>query len=108
MGCQIPKMSRMMTPKKPIGELATLHSRSRPALPASTVPTFRKSARWGTPFVFANTKSKAALGLRVHVGAEDGVYAGLVAALLAEPAEQVGVEVERSRRKDAREIPRSA
>ena len=31
-------------------------------------------------------------GLRLHVGAEDGVDAGLVAALLAEPAEQVGVE----------------
>jgi len=31
-------------------------------------------------------------GLGVHVGAEDGVDAGLVAALLAEPAEEVGVE----------------
>ena len=31
-------------------------------------------------------------GLGVHVGAQDGVNAGLVAALLAEPAEQVGVE----------------
>ncbi len=28
----------------------------------------------------------------VHIRAEDGVDAGLVAALLAEPAEQVGVE----------------
>jgi len=31
--------------------------------------------------------------LGVHVGAEDGVDAGLVAGVLAEPAEQVGVEV---------------
>jgi hypothetical protein len=31
-------------------------------------------------------------GLGVHVGAQDGVDAGLVAALLAKPAEQVGVE----------------
>src|SRR5258706_11313037 len=30
--------------------------------------------------------------LRCHVGAEDGVDAGLVAGALAEPAEQVGVE----------------
>ena len=30
--------------------------------------------------------------LGVHVGAEDGVDAGLVAGVLAEPAEQVGVE----------------
>ena len=30
--------------------------------------------------------------LGVHIRAEDGVDAGLVAALLAEPAEQVGVE----------------
>jgi hypothetical protein len=28
----------------------------------------------------------------LHVGAEDGVDAGLIAAVLAEPAEQVGVE----------------
>jgi hypothetical protein len=31
-------------------------------------------------------------GLGLHVGAEDGVDAGLVAGVLAEPAEQVGVE----------------
>ena len=30
--------------------------------------------------------------MRLHVGAEDGVDASLVAALLAEPAEQVGVQ----------------
>jgi hypothetical protein len=30
--------------------------------------------------------------LRFHIGAEDGVDAGLIAALLAKPAEQVGVE----------------
>jgi hypothetical protein len=32
--------------------------------------------------------------LGVHVGAEDGVDAGLVAGVLAEPAEQVGVEAD--------------
>src|SRR5258706_9010029 len=32
-------------------------------------------------------------GLGVHVGAEDGVDAGSVAGVLAEPAEQVGVEI---------------
>jgi hypothetical protein len=33
--------------------------------------------------------------LGLHVGAEDGVDAGLVAALLVEPAEQICVEAER-------------
>ncbi len=32
------------------------------------------------------------LGLRLHIGAQDGVDAGLVAALLPEPAEKVGIK----------------
>jgi hypothetical protein len=55
-------------------------------------PPFAKDAKDGAPaFVFVDTQSNP-LRLGVHVGAEDGVGAGLVAGVLAEPAEQVGVE----------------
>jgi hypothetical protein len=40
----------------------------------------------------ARSTRRSELGL--HVGAEDGVDAGLVAGVLAEPAEQVGVEAD--------------
>jgi len=76
----------------------------------SWFPLFAKEAKNGAPsFVFADAVesksnlSRAAGGapaphwyclLGVHVGAEDGVDAGLVAGVLAEPAEQVGVEAD--------------
>jgi hypothetical protein len=44
----------------------------------------------GTDRSVRSTRSE----LRLHVGAEDGVDAGLVAGMLAEPAEQVGVEAD--------------
>ena len=53
-------------------------------LQAFEVPTFRKRReRWGTHFVLGDLKSNASLPLCIHVGAEDGEDAGLVAALLA-------------------------
>jgi hypothetical protein len=80
-------------------------STSTAALQASVVPTFRKRReRWGT-LVWGgcdrnrNQSQKqrqecplhtSELGL--HIGAEDGVDAGLVAGVLAEPAEKVGIE----------------
>jgi hypothetical protein len=41
---------------------------------------------------FGSRQCCSALFLRLHVGAEDGVDAGLVAGMLAEPAEEIGVE----------------
>jgi hypothetical protein len=75
-------------------ELAFGHVRS-PTFAQVKSPTSRKRCeKWGTREIGdrGNIPLFALRLMRLHVGAQDGIDAGLIAVLAAEPAQQVGVE----------------
>jgi hypothetical protein len=54
-------------------------------------PRFAPFEEWGTMGAASNTEP-ALRPMRLHVRPEDGIGAGLIDALAAEPAQQVGIE----------------